>query len=181
LRDRFLICLPFVLAQECPYPEDWSNPHNFSNDPGDPGGQTMCGITHSEYNRYRRLHGLMRRNVKLITKDEGYEIYHENYWLPHCPALPVGLDLQFFDMAVNAGPTASVRILQYALGIPHDGVWGRITTQSVAGVTDVQAVIDKFTNRRATIYKTFRGFKEFGRDWERRTAEIGAESLKMVA
>ena len=37
---RFLACWPDTLAQEDPYPNDWSNPANWSDTPGDPGGAT---------------------------------------------------------------------------------------------------------------------------------------------
>ena len=176
---RFGVCLPFTLAQECPYPSQWGNPRNFSNDPGDPGGKTMDGLIQTEYDRYRTQLGEPRRDVRECTEVEGDDIYYHNYWLPYCPELPPGLDLSFFDAEVNEG-NHGVKILQQVLGVAADGKWGPKTEAAVVGITDVAKVIRAFTARRAELYRGFRGFTRFGRDWERRTAEIGAASLKMV-
>lgn len=179
--DRFLICWPFVLAQECPFPRDWSNVRNFSNDAHDPGGKTMCGIEQREFDHYCIRNHLETRDVRLITKEQGIDIYENCYWLPYAPRLPVGLDLSFFDSAVNESTTEAVKILQHALSIPVDGLWGPITTMAVRQITHVAPVISAFTLRRADVYRITANFKRFGNDWERRTQEIGAESLKMAA
>lgn len=104
---RFLICLPDTLIQECPLPTDWSNAANFSDDPHDPGGATMCGIIQVEYDAYRKSLSEPAQSVRLISQAEGYAIYQANYWQPHCPQLQAGLDLSFFDSAVNMGANRS--------------------------------------------------------------------------
>ncbi len=182
--DRFSICLPFTLAQECPEPENWSSPRNFSNDAHDPGGETMCGITQREYDIDRKRDGLPCRDVRQITQEEGEEIYQQSYWFPHCPDLPPGLDLQFFDASVNEGCTEAVRILQHVFEIEVDGVWGPQTAleASDAGGSAALArhLIEGFTKRRQQVYRASKGFPYFGKDWERRASEIGATALKMV-
>jgi hypothetical protein len=40
-----------------------------------------------------------------LSIDEQNEIYWAEYWLPQCPNLPAGLDLSFFNIAVNGGPS----------------------------------------------------------------------------
>jgi len=177
---RFLICMPFMLAQEAPFPSQWGNPRNFSNDPGDPGGKTMDGIIQTEYDLWRVQHSLLRQDVRLITQTEGDTIYLNNYWLPYCPDLPPGLDMQVFDAGVNEGPVQGVRILQTALGIVSDGKWGPVTEAKVRGITDVGAVVKAFGARRAVVYHETRNFTRFGADWERRTSEITAASEKMI-
>ena len=109
---RFLACLPYTLIQECPLPSDWSNPRNYSDDPGDSGGATMCGITHREYDLWRKAHGLPTQDVRKLGKDEGYSIYWASYWLPHCAILKPGLDLFMFDTSVNMGSGRGVMLLQ---------------------------------------------------------------------
>jgi lysozyme family protein len=176
--DRFDLCLPFTLAQECPFPNDWENPKNFSNDAHDPGGETWCGIIQREYDAYRKGKGEVCRDVSCLTQDEGFDIYRTNYWLPHCPALPPGLDLQFFDAGVNEGCTEATRILQRILGITVDGQWGPKTT---ASLRFWPGIIDAFTKRRCAVYRLMPGFKYFGKGWLRRADEIGAAALKMAA
>ena len=177
---RFHACLPFMLVQECPHPGDWSNLRNFSDDAHDPGGKTMCGITQREYDHYRKTHGLPVRDVRRLTQQEGVDIYDSVYWLPDCPMLPAGLDLCFFDSAVNQGTHEAIRILQVALGVANDGVWGPQTDAAVKSITNVAAVINAFTQRREAVYRGSRGFAYFGTGWLRRAKEIRAAALKMT-
>ena len=181
MTDRFLICLPFTLAQECPFPNDWTNFKNFSNDPHDRGGATMCGIIQREYDSYRKRKSLPVQSVKLITQQEGQEIYSTEYWLPYCPMLDVGLDLSFFDTSVNEGTHEAVKILQFALHIPVDGMWGSQTQAAVMAIANSTAiVVSKFTARRAAVYRMMPSDQYFDKDWQRRTSEIGATSATMA-
>jgi lysozyme family protein len=175
--DRFHVCLPYVLAQECPFPDDWSNGHNFSHDAHDPGGATMCGIIQREYDIYRKHKGL---GTAPVRRDEGEEIYEANYWLPECPKLPIGLDLSFFDMAVNAGPHGATRILQRALDIESDGLWGPQTDLAIRGIFNLRRTINGYRVYRESYYRALSGFRYFGTGWTRRAEEIGATSLKMA-
>lgn len=180
MTDRFDLCLPYTLAQEAPYPNDWTNPHNFSNDAHDPGGKTYMGIIQREYDAYRKSKNLPTQDIRKITQAEGEDIYRDSYWLPDCPNLPAGLDMCFFDSAVNEGVTEAVKILQFSIGIANDGDWGPLTTKAVAGCTNVAGAINNFTARRETVYQEMPGFKYFGDDWIRRSKSIGATALTMV-
>lgn len=177
---RFLACLPLTLRQECPHPTDWSNRLNFSNDAHDPGGKTMCGIIQREYDAYRKSRGLPTQDVRYLTMDEGYDIYFNSYWLPHCPKLSPGLDLVLFDANVNEGSTEGTKIMQAALGCANDGEWGPATAAAIAAITHPQGTIAAFTARREAVYHMMRGFQYFGTDWIRRSKEIGASALLMA-
>jgi len=181
MTDSFPQCWPFVLAEECPFPNDWSNPRNFSNDPHDPGGETMNGVIQREYSIYRQSKGEPSQDVRLITQAEGADIYRTSYWNPNCPKLPAGLNLCVFDENVNAGPFAGTVLLQRALGILADGLWGPQTDAAVAAVTDVPGAINKFTDQREAYYRSLNGFQYFGTGWLRRSATIEAAALKMAA
>jgi lysozyme family protein len=179
MTDRFTLCLPFTLAQECPHPQDWSNPANFSNDAHDPGGKTMCGIIQREYDLYRKSKGLLTQDVRKLTQAEGEDIYEHSYWMPDCPKLPPGLDLSFFDASVNMGTTEATKILQVALAITGDGNWGPKTQAAVVAANPITA-IRAFAARRHTVYAEMPGFKYFSRDWTWRTNDMLTESLKMA-
>lgn len=182
MTDRFLICLPFTLIEECPFPKDWGNHKNYSDDPGDSGGPTMCGITHTEYDLWRKGHGLPTQDVRKMSQEEGYAIYEVGYWLPHCPLLPPGLDLQFFDIAVNMGPNRAIKLLQGSLGVAPDGDWGPMTNAAVTLITPptLPGIIKDETRRREAVYRSFGGFARFGKGWTARDQRIGAESLTMA-
>jgi lysozyme family protein len=93
------------------------------------------------------------------------------------------MDQDFFDTRVNEG-NESVKILQFVLGIQVDGQWGPQTDTAVkamdASPIKVMQDIKAFTARREAVYRTFNGYQYFGGDWERRSAEIGAQSVNMV-
>jgi lysozyme family protein len=177
---QFLACLPDTLAQECPYPNDWSNPANFSNTPGDPGGATMDGIIQSEFNEYCQVNRLPYTSVLNCPQTDGYTIFFQNYWLPYCPKLPPGLNLEYFDSDVNEGPTEATRILQVALGVTNDGIFGTETQAAVNNIPNLDNVINVFTARRQVVYRETSGFNLFGTDWIRRAIEIGQQSLAMA-
>ena len=94
--NRFEACLAHVLKHEGFY----------SDDPCDPGGKTMRGITQRVYDAWRERQGKARAHVWDIAKDEIEAIYRANYWaVVRADELPAGLDLAVFDFAVNSGPT----------------------------------------------------------------------------
>lgn len=129
----------------------------------------------------RKAKGEHVRSVKLITRAEGEDIYDSSYWLPYCPQLPTGLDLCFFDAAVNQGTHQAIRILQVALGVADDGAWGSQTEAAVKGGFNVTVAIHAFTARRAAVYRQTANYRYFGADWERRASEIGNAALQMAS
>jgi lysozyme family protein len=185
MTDRFPICLPWTLRQECNVytgtAADWSNPRNFDDDPHDPGGETQCGITGNEYDFWLRQQGLPAVDVRKIQQPQGETIYDGSYWLPNCPKCPAGVDMCVFDENVNAGPRTSTILLQRALGLTADGAWGPATDKAVAAITNPTAIVNAFTAEREAYYRSLSTFKYFGTDWIRRSQEIGAVALKMVA
>jgi len=168
---RFLACLPFVLKEEGGY----------SDDAHDPGGMTMRGIIQREYDRYRSAHGLPHQWVKDISDDELYDIYFGEYWLPHCPLLPVGLDLSYFDLCVNAGPMRATVTLQRALGIADDGQWGPKTAAAVANIGSPALVIRAYASDRERFYRSLSTFRYFGKEWLGRTSRCEIAALAMIA
>jgi len=76
-----------------------------SNDPNDPGGLTIWGIS---YRSYPKEVLEIERLINEVKKDEAFKIaekiYYENYWLKAgCDKLSSPMDLVLFDTAVNMG------------------------------------------------------------------------------
>jgi lysozyme family protein len=176
--------LPLTEIQEGPVP--WvsgSAPaKDFSNDAHDPGGATEEGIIQNEYNRKRRQWGLTIQSDKLMSKDEERTIYFTDYWMPYCPEIPDGLDLEFFDLNVNGGESRAVKTLQLTLGIPADGMWGPQTDQAVKDLGasgNVDGAVKTYGARREAFYESLSTYRYFGADWSRRTSEVEKEAEAM--
>ena len=79
----------------------------YVNDPDDPGGETMRGISKKAYPHL---------NIKELTEQDVKDIYHRDYWLKaKVPQVPDELKLIYFDMVVNMGRSRAVKILQQSI------------------------------------------------------------------
>ena len=79
----------------------------YVNDPDDPGGETMMGISKKAYPHL---------NIKELTEQDVKDIYHRDYWLKaKVPQVPDELKLIYFDMVVNMGRSRAVKILQQSI------------------------------------------------------------------
>jgi lysozyme family protein len=162
-------CLPPILVQEGGY----------SDDAHDPGGATDYGIIQTEYNIARKAWGLPTQPVSKITDDEYRTIYYTKYWLPYCPTLYPGLDLEFFNMAVNGGPGRAIELLQEAIGVTADMKFGPVTQAKVKSLWGSQPVIDTFKHDADEFYEHLGTFRYFGKDWLRRDTEIQSQADAM--
>lgn len=169
---QFEKCLPDILVQEGGY----------SNDPHDPGGMTMYGIIQREYDADRTAWGLPTQWVKNISPEEYRTIYYTKYWLPYCPKLEAGLDLEFFDLAVNGGPHRAIITLQRVLNITDDGQWGPETDEAVTTLIaagNIPLAIQEYKIQREAFYRSLGTFKYFGTDWIRRSEQIEKQAEAM--
>lgn len=118
--------------------------------------------------------------LRNISDEQLHAIYGRNYW--HRVAgdrLPAGLDLCVFDMAVNAGVSRAVRMLQEIVGSTADGVLGPRTLAAVAE-QDVLSLIRQYSEERRRFYKSLKTFPTFGRGWLRRVDEVEAKAKDMA-
>jgi lysozyme family protein len=104
-----------------------------NEDPRDNGGVTKYGITRAAvldyYERtYRPPPADIPAYIRALTREQAIEIYRVCYWLPaRCDTLPWMLALPMFDAAVQHGVQMAIRLLQYAVRVNSDGVYGRQT------------------------------------------------------
>lgn len=154
-------CVTFTLGEE----------GGLSDDPGDPGGLTNFGISQRAYP------GVDIRN---LTRDGAVAIYHRDYWDRVAgDALPSGVDLMVFDMAVNAGVGRSAEMLQRCVGVAADGAIGPITLLAVKG-SDAVRLIAALGAAQLAFYQALPGWAEFGRGWGGRVARRQATALAMT-
>jgi lysozyme family protein len=99
--SNFQKCLAFVLKYE----------GGKSDDPRDPGGKTMEGITQRTYDAFLDKKGKPRRDVFEIPSSDRDEIYRTEFWdAIRADSLRPGEDLCIFDLAVNSGPHRALQI-----------------------------------------------------------------------
>ncbi len=148
------------------------------DDPLDHGGRTSRGITQREYNAWCLEHHRPGGDVWLAPQGDIEEIYHDEYWLPYCDNLPLGVDYLFFDMAVNAGPGTAVVLLQRALGVAADGRLGPITRRAIA-TANPRTLAGRFTAMKQQFYLALHQ-PRFTRGWLNRANAVRLAALDMM-
>ncbi len=157
----------------------------YVNNPHDPGGATLKGVTQGAYSSWRAGKGLPAQAVRNATDAEIQTIYREQYWNPvRGDDLFVGLDLVMVDYGWGSGPITAVRHLQRVLGVASDGQFGLETLGAVNAIKGRTAQIN-FINRlcddRTTFFQSFSTWVYFGRGWTVRLNGIRAKALAMNA
>lgn len=141
----------------------------WSDDPRDPGGATMEGITLATY----RLHfpNASKTDLRDITDEEVGDIYRNGYWnAVKGDELPAGVDLSVFDFGVNAGPGRSIRLLQRSVGTAVDGILGPASLMAIQAQA-IDRLISVLAAEQLAFYQGLDGWETFGNGWARRTAQ----------
>lgn len=125
----------------------------WADDPNDPGGATMKGITLGTYTAWCKAHDEpqpTKADLRTISDAEVEEIYYEWYWLPpHCDKLAWPLCLSTFNLAVNAGVGQAEQTL-----LESNGDFLLFMAISI------------------TWYTTISGWPHYGQAWTRRNADV---------
>lgn len=136
----------------------------YVNDPRDPGGETIYGIT-------RRDHPEVWANGT-PTMEQAKSIYQRLYWSPvKADQLPWPLALFVFDAAVNQGVGTAVKLLQKTVGTVQDGVLGNNTLAAINRANQTE-LCSMFLADRALRYTGTRNFDVYGRGWFARLFRI---------
>ncbi len=153
------------------------------DDPRDPGGRTNAGITHIDYDLYRKSKKLPLRDVWDMDDSERDDIYRTRYWdAVSADALPAGIDYVVFDGAVNSGISQSVKWLQRALGnVGVDGVLGPATLDVTVNCPDLQKLARTALKARLAFLEQLRTFSVFGKGWTKRVNDVEAAALAWIA
>lgn len=100
----------------------------YVNDPDDNGGETKYGITENTLKAWDKSG---RMTIKELRKDEAAEIYRSQYYTrPNIHQLPSEIQPIVFDMCVNHGSTAAIKILQKTMNKLFSG---RLSTDGLIG------------------------------------------------
>jgi lysozyme family protein len=157
----------------------------FSNDPDDPGGVTLNGITQRVYDADRRRRGLALKSLTPeMNGNRGWiaerdQIYRFQFWdTVRGDELPAGVDYVVFDGGVNSGPVQSVKWLQRALasdGLYHgaiDGHIGRGTLDALEHCPDYDRLVALICQYRLAFMRTLKTWWKYGDGWKKRVARV---------
>jgi lysozyme family protein len=136
----------------------------YSNNPADPGGETMWGITADVASE----HGYTGKMIDM-PQEVAKRIYAESYWLSAFDRLPYKVAFTLFDAAVNSGVGQSVRWLQRALHVADDGKLGPITL-AAAIQANPEMLLLSFNGERLDFMTRLSTWQTFGKGWARRIA-----------
>ncbi|EIM25470.1 glycoside hydrolase family 108 protein [Microvirga lotononidis] len=152
----------------------------FVQHPRDPSGATKFGITRETLSRARGRPASVT-DVRRLSRREAVSIYRQLYWdVVQADALPAGLDLAVFDLAVNSGPGRAVAMLQASLEIEADGIVGPITLRAVHDA-DVPTMIRRLTKARLGFLGRLATWPVFGLGWRRRVLAVEQEALRLAS
>lgn len=153
----------------------------WADDPDDPGGQTMMGVTQKTYDDYRLGKGLPHASVHEITDDELHQIYYAGYWAPSgCDNFIWPLSACVFDFAVNSGVSRAMVALQTIIGANADGRFGPVTRGLVQQQDPATLAVKLNAARRqylAAIVAQNPRLQKFFPGWTKRVAMLEREVL----
>lgn len=154
--SRFDACFEFVVGAEGGY----------VNDPNDPGGETIWGITRRDHPEAWAQGRPTIEAAKAIYRKQYWDVVRGDDW-------PEGYDLAVFDAAINQGTGPAVMMAQKALGVTIDGKAGPQTVSAAraAGREGIALCLAE----RALRYAQTRGFDRYGKGWLKRTYLLAME------
>ena len=171
MKDNYQASLNHVLQSE----------GGWSDNPADPGGATMKGITLSTYQKWKGNPHISKDDLKAISDQDVYDLYKQNYWdKVKGDDLPSGVDYAVFDASVNMGVDRASKLIQEAAGVPADGVIGNGTLQVIKNANPID-LINKFSDEKDAFYKSLPTFGTFGKGWLNRVAQVKSTSESMIA
>ncbi|WP_087754113.1 glycoside hydrolase family 108 protein [Paraburkholderia caledonica] len=139
------------------------NEGGYSNNPADPGGETMWGVT-ARVARAAGYTGAMRE----LPRDTAKAIAKKLYWDPlRLDELDPRVAFQIFDANYNGGHP--VIWMQGAAGAKVDGLIGPATIAAVQA-TDPLRFMLRWNALRLTYFTSLNTWQTFGKGWARRIA-----------
>lgn len=150
----------------------------WSDNPADPGGATMKGVTLANFRRFVKPDAT-KAELREITDEQVATVYRRFYWDTIAGAeLPEGVDYAVFDFAVNSGPGRATKYLQAAVGTAQDGRLGPATLRAVRA-RPAGTIIDDLCDARLTFLKRLPTWPIFGKGWSDRVGSVRSRALLM--
>lgn len=110
-------------------------------------------------------------DIESLTAEEAKRIYYRDWWFQiSAMCLPSEMEYQMFDASINHGRHNAVKILQRAVGVDDDGVFGVLTRAAIRKFHETSLPV-LFIAERISFFTQIKTFDEYGRGWMNRMAE----------
>lgn len=177
----------------------------YVDNPHDPGGATLKGVTQAVYSAWLAQQHRPNAAVRWALDVDIQAIYRELYWNPvRGDDLYAGLDLVMVDYGWGSGPITAIEHMQRLLGVTVDGKFGDETlhaintwhgltdggahsiVQPIAGVEMTPSVaqslfINALCAERLAFFQRLPTWRYFGPGWTNRLTACRAKALEMNA
>ena len=170
MKENFDKCVASVLSYEGGY----------VNDPRDPGGATIYGVTKHNWESYVE-HMVSDGTFRTLKIEDVIPLYKKKYWdVCKCDDLPSGIDFVVFDTSINSGCTKASKLLQQGLMLPIDGIIGPQTVEAAKKVDAKKLIAWYCAARLAYLQSLIREFSAFGRGWTARVDKLREAALSIA-
>jgi len=151
----------------------------FVNNPNDPGGATMKGVTIATFRSVYEKNKTVA-DLKKITDEQWNTIFKKYYW-DKCKADLIdnqSVANMLVDFAWHSGVAAAVKKIQKIVGVEMDGVMGRVTVGAINNFWrgDV-SVFDSLKAVRIMYLRGLKNWNYFKNGWTTRVEAIKYGSL----
>lgn len=187
-KGNFNACFNFTIGQEGSYQSDKDDSGNWSS--GEVGvGRligTCWGISAPVLIAWEGSKGssvVTAAYMRELPQTTAKAIYASKFWNAVCgDSLPIGVDLAVWDFGVNAGVSATAKLLQRLVGTDQDGWIGPETLAAVdtkSGPVLIESLIEAHDAYYGGLSPT--AFAEYGKGWLARQQRLKTAALAMAA
>lgn len=150
----------------------------WSNDPNDPGGETMIDVTLTAYKNYCRSKGYpvpTATRLRNIPFSQWQDILKSMYWdkMKADQIQSQGIANICVDWLWASG-TSKIKNIQKILGVTQDGIVGPKTIDAI-NKSNTTTLFKALYDARVKFYKGCSGWWKYGYGWMRRLNAINAD------
>lgn len=115
---------------------------------------TNMGVTQADYDAWRSVHEQPAQSVALLTPSEAQAYYFVRWWAsgPYSLIADQELANRVFQLAVVMGEVESIKVLQRAIGVNADGVFGPQTSAATNAIAWTGHQLDRWRVEAAKVF-----------------------------
>jgi lysozyme family protein len=154
----------------------------YVDNPHDPGGATLKGVTQAVYTAWLLSQHRAGAPVRNASDADIQAIYRAQYWdAVRGNDLYVGLDLVMVDYGWGSGPVTAIKKLQSLIGADVDGHFGILTMDALKAYENSPDLINRLCAARLSFFQSLATWKYFDVGWTNRLNGMHAKALEMNA